>query len=276
MIAARFGYTLVLQTLKSLMYSWSCSLRIPQSHAGGSVDTGHFDGKNVMIVSDRASDLLESVMRHILHSDVQSLIVVSPDVSAFLLQVWRHLFPDDDQVQTDCRLFFQPNELRDKEKVDTFVDNLRQNGKLRLHHVLLLTGDEEGEEGRDFPVQHLVQRLQQANLLLPQSEILITSPSVSHFFTMYRQYRPDVRIEEMDDMRLKYMYMLIGKTSRISINNIPRLVSCHRIFLFLQQWLSFLAEVVFAMNPDYISAIIIDAFGSQTSDSFFIYGKAVK
>lgn len=244
-----------------------------------------------MIFSDRASDLLESVMHHVLHSDVQSLIVVSPDVSAFLHTVWGHFFPDEDQVapQTSSRrLFFQPNDLRDKESIDTFVDNLRQNRRLKLHHVVLLTEsqaadeEEEGENnGQPVHYQYLMCRLQQTNLLSPQSQILITSQSVRRFFTMCQaRADPDVRrTGEGDDGSVvpAIKWMLIGNTSRISINNIPRLVSEQGIWLFLRHWLSFVVGACLAMNPDYIAAIIIATLESQkTASSFFIYGKVVK
>ena len=270
MIAARFCLTLVLQTLKSLLCSWSCSFRI----APGTLEAGHFDGKSVMIVCDRASELLRSVMHHILQSDVQSLIVVSPDTGPFLQLVGIHFFPDEDEVASDCRLFFQPNDLRDKEKVDLFADNLRQNSKLRLQHVLLLTGHDGGDS--PFPVRYLLQRLLHCHLLQHQSQILITSASACRFFSLFSQ-DPQVDVGEAEKKNgMQVKWMLIGDTSRISINNIPRLVSVQRIFLFLQQWLVFVQKALFAMNPDYISGIIIGTLGSQTSDSFFIYGKAVK
>lgn len=243
-----------------------------------------------MIFCDRASDLLQSVMHHVLHSDVQSLIIVSPDVSGFLHQVWGHFFPDgEDSLPADRRLFFQPNDVRDKESIDTFVDNLSQNSKLRLHHVVLLTEEKEREEeesGHPSVHYYLMRRLRQANLLLPHSHILITSQSVRRFFTMCQQRNVSAvrhgkeNDDDGDDEGMRLKWMLIGNTSGISINKIPRLVSSQGkgipVLEFLQHWLSFVAGACLAMNPDYISGIIIATLGSQTSDSFFIYGTAVR
>ena len=265
------------ESVKSLLHSWSCSLQI--SRRWHSTDDGSrlFDGKNVLIVSESASDVLRSLIHHILRSDVQSLIVVSPDVTGFLQQVWCHLFPEDDVCLdrlsgSSSRLFFQPNDLRDKEGIDGFVENLQQNRQLRLnlHVVLFLTDVRSAYTG--LPVlRRLIQRLDQGNLLppSPQPRLLLVSPDVRRLSEIFLTASSQ---QELHGLK----WMMISDTRRVTIHHLPRLVSGTQLLLFLLQWLFFLWRLVFTMNPDYISRLIITTLATTSTDMFFIYGKPIK
>lgn len=279
---AYLGLVILLQSLKSLFLSWSYSLMqtcgFPCHRRDRQQDGRPFDGKSVLIVSLAASDLLLSLIRQILQSDIQSLVIVSPDVSGFLQHVWGQVWEEEEdgsQVR-DRRLFFQPIPLSVyEEKIDSFVHNLRQNEKLKLDDVLLLPDDEK-DGLPHFPVQYFLLSLHRENLLQPHTGVLIASSSLRNLFRVYTGVNGWREAKERD---IRMRWMLIGDTSRLSITNVPRLVSLDQgISLFFGHWISFVRQTFFAMNPDYMAGIITDrmAGGAQTEDSIFIYGKPVK
>lgn len=309
----RLTLFLLVETLKLLLFSWSCSLMqtcgfpCERSQRRSKKDkAAPFDGKSVLIVSERASILLQSLVRQILQSEVQSLIVVCADVNRFLQQMYLSRqqfsgekgFPwicgddngsDDDVYVRDRRLFFQPiDRFLHKEKVDKFVHNLRQNKRLKLDEVLLLPDDETGggkDGSSDFPVHYFLQSMLHQNLISPQTGILLASTSIPNLFRLYNHCPLDCNLDcELDDrgedVRRRVKWMMIRESSRVSVTDVPRLVSGKSagLSLFLRQWLSFVWRTLFTMSPDYIAGIVTDRMsgGLQTDSSIFIYSKAVK
>ena len=291
--AARFHFTVFLETIKALLCSWTWWWRwmcLPLKWPRDRQTTGHFDRKSVLIVCASASDLLMALIRRILQSDVQCLIVASPDVNGFLQRIDQldsAFFSSDDdsggREDRTGRLFFQPNDLRDEERIERFIDNLRSNVRLRLHHVVLLlaTDDDDDDAGgaggqacdQHFPLQHFLKQLQQSNLLQPlhQSQLLVVSSDASLLCTLHSQC--------LQSQQPLLKCMLIGRTSHLSIHHVPRLSSCLCFSLFLCQWLRFMQRLFLTLDPDFVAATIdatMIADAQSSSHSFFIYGKPVK
>lgn len=213
------------------------------------------------------------------------------------------------------RIFLQPNQFANEESINDFVSNLRINSRLRLHEILLMmllpttstqTGSSDGNRSTEISsetnfIDYFLLRLQESALLLPTTHIMVVSSSITlllNRFDCQQQHEDrktsqnegsDEKEEEIARKSLIWMFVL-GNTCSISVSRIPRLSTSlleSNVQTFLLHWISFLYDCLFAMNPHYVSSIIIDtldsysrhddhpSFFSLKSSSFFIYDQRV-